>query len=266
MNNQELERIELYAEGKLSPEEENALEQRMRNDGPYREWVNETLMLIKGVKQYGRAAFMTELKQWEKKAGKPAYLIPVIPRIYYYAAAVALLLVASVFTYRLFNKTQTSQQLYATYFKPYPNVVMPMTREENRANPFADAFRLYEAGKYRDALAQFGQIADRSEDENILFYSAMSFLALGEADSAIVILEPLKGTNSHFRQQIYWYLALCYLKKDDPVSAGINLDSLLKEYPGHHYGNALLPFINQLKTNKHEHYKSLPDQHRNADH
>jgi tetratricopeptide (TPR) repeat protein len=138
---------------------------------------------------------------------------PQIRRIWFSAAAIAVLaVIVSILIFRPF-RGKPAKDLYTEYYKEYP-----MTAEMNELSRTDDdllfAMKVYEAGDYERAIILFEMLADSNAlREYSLFYAGHAYMHLNLTDKAI---ETFKGLLDEARGDIIpatrWYLALCYLK------------------------------------------------------
>ena len=126
------------------------------------------------------------------------------------AASIALVMGATYFV--LFSGQTDPQQLYAQYYKPYPNIVAPAQRSDsNTPNP---GLALYEAGNYTEALKVFNQqMAEGNDEAYMLFYAGVAALNTNEESDAIAYFEKvIHQQNETFANPAQWYLGLTHLK------------------------------------------------------
>jgi|ERR1035437_6729498 tetratricopeptide (TPR) repeat protein len=86
----------------------------------------------------------------------------------------------------------------------------------------------YDKQDYAGAATDFEKTLKQDpNDEKALFYSAVSYLSLGQADHAITNLNKvLQNKNSKYYDDAQWYLSLAYIKKKDAQNARRNLVEL----------------------------------------
>ena len=86
----------------------------------------------------------------------------------------------------------------------------------------------YDKQDYTGAVTDFEQTLKQNPvDEKALFYSAVSYLSLGQPDKAVANLNKvLQNKNSGYYDDAQWYLSLAYIKKKDAKNARGNLMEL----------------------------------------
>lgn len=126
----------------------------------------------------------------------------------------------------ILSRPGPAEPLLQRYFEPYPS-----TRPVLRGGPAEGASRglaLYEARDYRGALAAFDEVLRHSPDDaEVLFYSGLCRLALGQAPEAAADLERVLSLGGgELRAPAAWYLALAVLAGPDPASARPHLERI----------------------------------------
>lgn len=143
---------------------------------------------------------------------------------WYAAAAVFVLGVIGWWTSTLFP--QNSEDLYHSYFEPYPNTVDPIVRSDAGQSGLSDqAFEWYDKGDYDKASAAFGDLYKHSQRAQDLFYQAVALMASGHHAEAIPLLEQQKKDGSFF-EAAQWYLGLAYLKDGQVSKAKTHLEKV----------------------------------------
>ncbi len=154
----------------------------------------------------------------------------VVPLKWVAAASLALLL--SVGSYMIKNYVfPSSERIFATYYEPYPNTVMPIVRGAELQSIEYRAFLAYEAGEYHKAINLFNSV-ENSEDKYIQFYTALCLLSVDKTEEAIQTLMPLTDPSSGSLQNIdcsqkaTWYIGMAYLKQGKEKEAMYYMDIL----------------------------------------
>ena len=193
---------------------------------------------------------------------------PLIFRNWSFYIPIAAVLVIGFVALYFGTRPTKSEQLFAEYFAPYPNIIMPVTRsdqavggqgkseqpleiDQDNSAPgeiaLANALLVYEKRDYRGALALFMDLPEDPAIEKIAsLYEGISFLALGQSHSAIDRLqqsiaatEPTPDPEAAIKDRelheiAQWYLGLAYLKDGEPDKARkilaqiVNNDGLFK--------------------------------------
>lgn len=120
-------------------------------------------------------------------------------------------------------------RLFAEYFKPYKDATLePSLRGAAEPSPLEKFQQSYWDDKYRDALAQFGNMpATAQTNDSLLFIKAECLLAAGKTDEAALIFELiLKNDRSRYMEAAAWHLALAYLKLGDTAQARLQLQQV----------------------------------------
>jgi tetratricopeptide (TPR) repeat protein len=117
----------------------------------------------------------------------------------------------------LFTPTKDAD-LYATYFDiPQENITL---RNEGLDPLLAEATRSFSEKNYPSAAESFRQFLMTDPDEiPVLFFYAVSLMALEEYDTAQPVLTEIQSQESVYRNAAKWYLGLLYLRKEDHEKA-----------------------------------------------
>lgn len=156
------------------------------------------------------------------------------------AAAAVILLLVGVWSLLQNNPSQNSTELYAQYYEPFDNVILPVNRSNlnvPKENILQQAFISYENGAYAEAEKLFSQLSDSPAfTPDIQFYQSLVLLENGKNNEAQAILEKLiLQSDFQFQKQAEWYLALAYLKVDNREKTDILLEKISKD-AGHPFG------------------------------
>lgn len=207
--------IEAYLLGQLSPEEKAKFEERLSKDNAFKQEVKLYQNLLEGIRDVGRNDLKKELQDLEKEFTqiegqtfnlRPTFLIGV-------AAAICLILIPLYIFY-------TPNSLFDQYFEPYDNFVASVERGETATNPYQQAFQAYENADYAQAIEVFESLtAPQKNEEAVIFYLGLSYLAQKITDPAKVKLLQVIAMNRDFKEQAQWYLALAYVQDNQKNEA-----------------------------------------------
>ncbi len=217
-----LEHIENYLDGKLSAEEKDVFEAEVANDPELRHLVSE-MELIKDSLE------TAQLKEKIKSVAKSKRTKNKRPP-YFRILLVALVILALVLLGKQFLKSEQKEETinYASYFTKDPGIPTPMGAESNA--PLLDAIIDYKADKYQLSIEKLEKF-DAAND-TIQYFKAMNFRALGEMNSAYILLESIPS-ESTFSERAAWFLVEYFLKIEDYTSALNYLNSVSPERKGY---------------------------------
>ena len=219
------ELIEKYIQNRLSAEEELVFNKLLKNNSAFKEEVELHAKIKKVVTHEDDTNFRNLISDIENKARSTSY-----KRSYKKWLVAASIILLFGLGYNSINSNTTStQELFASYFEPYRNVVHPIERSTEQQDKKAIAFMAYEKGEYEKAITLFTELYNSSKEPYYLFYKANALLKLEKADEAIpLLLEHLK-TKDTLTEKTKWYLALAYLKIEDSEKAKALLNTIITE-------------------------------------
>ncbi|MBI3501516.1 MAG: tetratricopeptide repeat protein [Bacteroidetes bacterium] len=122
------------------------------------------------------------------------------------------------------TKTQTVQT-EANVKMDSVSVMDVSTVATNNISSTDSAMVKYDKQNYSGAVTDFeSALKQNPNDEKALYYSAVSYLSLGQADKAITNLNKIvQNKNSKYYDDAQWYLSLAYIKNNDMKNARMNL-------------------------------------------
>lgn len=207
MNERDMKRIEDYLDGILSTEERQELETQLAKD----QAMQTALQWHKDVRQVALAKEELRLKKlMQNKSQKQAKTARLQMWAYAATAAIIVIMLGIVWYY---SRPQQSD-LFAEYFEPYPNVSVPIERNQPVDNLKLRAFQSYESENYALAVLQLDSLLQIENITTYRFYYANALLVQQQYQAAVNEFLALNNLNesNDFTQQTEWYLALAYLK------------------------------------------------------
>jgi tetratricopeptide (TPR) repeat protein len=211
--------MERYFDSDLSLDEMATFSARLQHDEIFRSLVEREKIIIGAIRSQGLMDNLHYLKSVEEKIqGNSAHHFTThLKKWYYYAAAavVTLLIVVKV----LLPAHQSTDALFAEYFKPYPNVFEPTVRGTDMATKRTEAFQAYEKKNYKQAALLFNELLATKKESEILFLLGNTNLMLGQVTEAKGNFVTLINDFDDMDLQAKWYLSLCYLKGGDRENA-----------------------------------------------
>jgi len=212
------ELIQKYTQGVLSEAEQQEFDALLQNDPEFAKAVAKFVNVQTAITSHEKDVLKSQLQKLEATQGN-IESSQKSPKFYKrLGIAVVLLLFFGLIGNYIIQQANTNETLYATYFEPYPNALLPVKRDSDTKNVLTDALYAYEIQEYDVAIEKFDVVLaglDSNPNTDILFYKAMSLLNLGKETEALNILREIKHRKTKFTPQIYWYGALIHLKFDE---------------------------------------------------
>jgi tetratricopeptide (TPR) repeat protein len=211
MNQQDMEMIERYLNDELTAEEKLQTEQRMSVDPEFKRRL-EVFREYQQMHSKEQVSFRELLQEVERE-----YLQSKKPRKKYWliAASVSTICLLAVVYFLFLNPSPQPEALYAQYFSP-PADNLTVRGDQGR-QLLNEAMALYNDQQFAEALQRFESWQGQHPDSiPVIFYSAMSHMALGDMQPAIVQLEQIGQSmeSGPYKVAARWYLALAYLKNE----------------------------------------------------
>lgn len=224
----DLELIDKYLLQELTAAEQAEFEKRSQ-DPDFQEELKFHQDMQPVVKLAGREDLKADLKDLEARIALEEQSPKREPKIVQMRRwlAVAAILAGLIFIGNyFFNSQNRSEQLFAQYYKPYPNVIAPIVKSGEEVSDDEEAFQLYQLGKYEEAELLFSKLP---EDEVSQFYYGLTLLELGKIDLAKEKLSIVSETiDARFQIPAKWYLGLVHLKKEELEQAKMLLEEVAK--------------------------------------
>lgn len=220
LSNQE-DNIERYLREEMDHQERKVFEEALNEDESLQEEVDLQQDVFSGIGLFGAEEMKKQLQAIDAdekdsspiaaSRGRPLYTWLAV------AASVTALLLVAIF---LFNAGPNSQELYATYYEPYPNVVNPVERSSGVPTDAAGkAMYFYEQGNFEEAIKLFTQEPNLN-DLAYRFYLGVSYLGTQQSELAEQTLQPLlEDEEGAFYEAALWYTSLSQLARDQSESA-----------------------------------------------
>jgi tetratricopeptide (TPR) repeat protein len=219
--------IEKYIQNRLSPEEALMVDELLQNDVNFEKELTLQANLKKAIKKDDDDQFRNLISEIESKAKIEN---PQTKRSYVkWLAAASIVVLLGLGYFFTMDQTVSNNELFASYFEPYRNVIQPLERGSERQDEKTLAFLAYEKGDYEKAIQLFTDLYNVTKESYYLFYKANALLKLEKANEAVpILLEHLK-TKDTLTEKTTWYLALAYLKLNDKSNARITLKKVIAD-------------------------------------
>ena len=213
LNEREFQLVQQHLQGSLTPEDAKLFEEKMQDPG-FAKSVSLMREIAEVVEIEGSKQLKKALQEEEKALSNPKRKAKIIPfkKILFAAAGVALLLIIAWLISR------PSNDVYATYFEPHKNVLVPLELDE--VTKTQQVFRAYDQQNYEIALIGFDSLLQINNNPDFRFYRANALMALERNEEARQIFEALLTENAtQFLNETKWYLALIYIKQENYSAA-----------------------------------------------
>lgn len=215
--------IEKFFEKKLTPQEKLDFDHLLETDAAFAEKVDFEKKL--------KTAIILESRS-KLKAGLQAREVKKNSRILVWFTAAASFLLLLGLSFLFFKSHPTAEQLFAEFFEPYPNTVMPLVRG-NQQNVETRAFLAYEKGDYLLASELFESLQTVSDEEHIPFYLAISKMKLNEGEQAEELFKSIDWSPT-YQEKVRWYLALNYIQLNKIEEAKSELEKIISQKTYNH--------------------------------
>ena len=219
--------IEKYLQNRLSPEDVLMVNELLQNDKDFEKELTLQSNLKKAIKKDDDDNFRNLISELESKAKieKPQ------PKRSYtkWLAAASIVVLLGLSYFFTMNQKASNNELFASYFEPYRNVVQPLERGSDQQDKKTLAFLAYEKGEYEKAIQLFTDLFSDTKEPYYLFYKANALMKIDKANEAVpLLLEHLK-TKDTLTEKTTWYLALAYIKIDDKPNARTALKKVIAD-------------------------------------
>ncbi len=149
------------------------------------------------------------------------------------AAAVFLLMMAAGWMYW---NNQQPERLYQAYHEPYANEALIATRssaERPESKQLQKALSLQKAGDYQASIAKLRELLDAQPAHPLgSMMLGVAYLEEGQTEKAKELLMTVRINHELYYEEASWYLALAYLKDDQPSAARPILEELSRQEVG----------------------------------
>lgn len=243
-NDSQQDRIDNYLLGLGTPEERKEFSEEISRNPEISAQVAETELAMAAIEIHEDSAMKARLQQLEaslkasdttpatniasKQEAKVVEMKPVkrSGRSWLAIAASVLLLLAVGWYVLQMNAGGSPAQIAMANFEPYDNIAQPFERGSTEESLQADAYRAYEAGDYATAERGFAALPD---DGKRPFYLGQSLLAQEKFAEAEAVFLRLVTSDSPFRQESEYYLALAQLAQGDTAAAKAKLTNIVSD-------------------------------------
>jgi len=231
-NSKKMHLIERYFNEDLSKEELEFFEQEMQRDEKFKIEVTQYEYVFGGLKEARARKLKSDFKSLEDQlhTRRPKYNFSVSSIMRYGAVATVAVIVTMAFNFSNLEPAIETEQVFSEYFRPYPNVIAPVTRStEVLDSDLKHVMSFYDAKDYDAAIEGFDKLlADADLKNEMLFYKGVALLAKGDAYEARAHFEMMDPSNN-FSNQRKWYLSLALAQLDEINDAKELLNEIIRD-------------------------------------
>ena len=139
------------------------------------------------------------------------------------AASVSIIIAVGIFPPKI-----DQDRLFDRYYVPVEASDYSQRGEVNEMyRDIAMGINYYVEGNYKQSIDQFSKLAlDPAIQSEVQFFTGLSYLGLGQYQSAQNILESVLDGDHRYQPETLWYLSLCYLKTGEFDKANALLGQL----------------------------------------
>ena len=203
------ELIDNYLSGNLNSHELDAFNERLKSDPEFRVLVNDQKVITKSVEEYNLRNLLDDFHDEISEEPEKKWLTPGL-----LALAASVLLLIGVSTWSILYTGNSAQKVFAENFRPDPG--LPTTMGRVSQYEFYYGMVSYKRKEYSEAISRWEPLyAADPKNDTLIYFLGVANLANGNASQAENYLRLAnQQTESVFYDEIDYYLALTYLKKD----------------------------------------------------
>lgn len=209
--------IEAYLEGSLSLKDRKAVEERRANEPAFDAAIIEFQQIKQAIEIEGQRKMRSKIGAWEQNARKDNSSYR---RVFSMAAAVLVILgLGLLLVNLLWRSGPEPEQLAASMFDPYPNVMGE--RNAGIMEAIDSLLMHYEAGQYQIVLESFKGRMDEDADNPTMmtFYMGESYLATNNFAEAAKTLGQFTDRDNALYETARFHTALALVLKGDRTEA-----------------------------------------------
>jgi len=219
--------LEIIGHRPLTDAEATLLDEWRATDRNFAGAVDFQLQLSAALHEQERTDLKNLLQQVEAETVKPQAKRVRLQSFRWLAVAASVIMALGLW-WVVGNREEDN--LYAAHFRPYPNVIAPVTRN---AGPGTEtlvqrAFLAYENGAYAEADALFNKLFLQSGEYYARFYQALCKMGGGHTEEALQIWQSNEWPFTPFdmKDAAEWYAALCLLQQNKTREALPRLEQI----------------------------------------
>ena len=221
--------IEKYFQGKLSDQEHEVFNEKLQNDPAFEQEFRDMKLIKEGAKESARHKILDMLQSAETKISKQETTKISVSMKRLVSIAASLVVIATVSYFAISSGTggsMSGDEIFASYYKPYPNIVEGNVRGNvslEVTTLSARAYNAYDIADYTKSAELFAELVSLEKSAANYLYSGISNLATGNLEEAKNHLNVVMNSYDQFQEQAQWYLSMTLLKEGSEQEAIANL-------------------------------------------
>ncbi len=192
--------IDKVVRGEDLSEEEMVIYLKVKDSTEFKKEIAEMEALTPLLRSQSRALFLNNLQKQEQKIRANEAVKKVILGLLLVG-----LIVSGYYYFKPLKDQKLKQQIYATHFTPYPNVINPITKGSTSER---SVYQIYETENYHKVISLLETKKNLSDNEK--FYLGQSYLSEAKYLAADKIFSSIKSAT--YKDKVNWYRALICLK------------------------------------------------------
>lgn len=203
-----------YFENSLSPNQLKEFRNLLKTDPDFASEVEFQKDLQHSLKKNERLELKSMFNKLTDEKVKPKTKVFQL-RPWLAAASISFVVGFASWFYFFNSANLNTDELYASNFAPYDNVVHPIERGSELEDLKTQMFSAYEAQDYDLWFVLLAQLTTKQKDDYFDFYSAIGYMQLDNHEKAIPLLQGYINNNGQLDDRATWYLALSHLKQGE---------------------------------------------------
>lgn len=197
--------LEKFLKNQLTQEERQQLDVLMNEDISFREQVHFEQNVKNAITRNEREDLKSFLRNIDAPVQSKSFKWKAVA-----ASFIGFIMITTIALFLFRDKP--AEQLYLSYYQPYPNMIAPAVRGTVDTSSFAKAFEAYDTENYIESAELFDQLYESEKLSFALLYSGISHLENGQTTIAIQKFQQLNARDEDYKNVAQWYLALAFLK------------------------------------------------------
>lgn len=214
---QNLHLIDKYFQGKLDQEELQLFNQKLQEDSDFEQEFRDMKLMRDAVKETSRIKALDVLMNAEANLTKQETTKINVSMKRLVSIAASLLIIATVSYFAFSDRTGalTGEEIVATYYEPYTNIVSGGVRgvDDNLRTLNARAYNAYDVGDYATSADLFEELLASEKTAANYLYSGIANLETGNLETAKNNLNTVMNNYAELKEQAQWYLAMTLFKE-----------------------------------------------------